>query len=104
MRPRETWEWSRGPLPYQIKEKPYTNVRNLTDTTVQSAESRVVFKSLLGHFALELGCQLQHIGLRQFIQRLDKVVRRLAQTSDVVRSRSNQRLDFRERRLPLIIR
>ena len=33
MRPRETFEGSRGPLPYQFGEKPYTNVRNLTDTT-----------------------------------------------------------------------
>ena len=34
MQPRKTCEGSRGLLPYQIREKPYTNVRNLTDTTL----------------------------------------------------------------------
>jgi hypothetical protein len=33
MQPRKTWEWSCGLLPYQIREKPKTTVRNLTATT-----------------------------------------------------------------------
>ena len=36
MRPRKTFEGSCGPLPYQTREKPYTIVRNLTDTTLNS--------------------------------------------------------------------
>jgi hypothetical protein len=74
------------------------------DRRVVSAESRVVEESLLSNPALEFWRQLRHIASRQDIQRLDEGVSILAQFSDVVRSRLNQRLVIREVPLPSIIR
>lgn len=69
MQPRKTFEESCGLLPYQIREKPYNKVRNLTDTTVEGTGAHGI--NITPGRLLQLGSPIEPVECKPHIpQRL----------------------------------